>query len=502
MRVVTNYTEVEWSNLSAWSLSESPAKKLLIPIWTIDSVFDAIIAVLAFIFNVAVLAAIATRRSLTNAPFSVYQMHLTLVNALYVVIHDPLHIISVVDGVWWMGDALCDLYQYAVHVICAATTHTHMLISISRIWAVMFPFSYRRRHSTTLALAFCTGMWIYLNALLLPRNVLDWLYYRLPLLEYGCVTNFVAFMLNATVLSVIFTQRSLRSKPFSVYQMHLTLVNVLCVLLHDPLHIMAVVDGIWWMGDISCNIYQYSVHIIWPATTHTHLLISVNRIWAMLFPFSYRRVHSATVAVVLCLVMWLYLHALLLPRNILDALYYRRPVLENGCNMNVAPQRTLSIVLQFICFDMPAIIIIGSYPYVFLKHLSHRAGSTTKVKKTESRNCVPVNTNLISPMAAPTSITGREEKDVAKASTSPIKTGRQTHGFLVLSLLTVSVLICWAPLLTYYSILQFVSFDVSLLLKSANILYNLQLVTDPVILVFAQSSLRNACGQKLRRYHR
>ena len=115
-----------------------------------------------------------------------------------------------------------------------------------------------------------------------------------------------------------------------------------------------------------------------------HILIAVNRTWAVLHPISYRSIHSKRVAVLLCAGMWCYIHVVLLPGIIRDALYFRMDMASNSCYLDSAAQRSWAIAVQVVIFNNPQLIMLTSLSIVVImryiragKKLSRRVEPTS-----------------------------------------------------------------------------------------------------------------------------
>lgn len=141
----------------------------------------------------------------------------------------------------------------------------------------------------------------------------------------------MVIILNSLTLFLFIKNRRLRS-PFSTYLMCLLGLNILYAVLQNPLDIMNNLYPYWPANFQWCSVYIYALYILQAATMHIHLLITCNRAWAVTFPISHRRLHSHKWHPVLCCsIAWLYVHTILLPGFIGDALWYR--TLDEVCRV-------------------------------------------------------------------------------------------------------------------------------------------------------------------------
>ncbi|XP_055353306.1 uncharacterized protein LOC129599178 [Paramacrobiotus metropolitanus] len=144
-------------------------------------------------------------------------------------------------------------------------------------------------------------------------------------------------ILNCGVLILLIKEKALRT-PFNVYVIVLLCSNILYVGINNITMIMTPV-GHWWIGDGACTVQLYCRYIVITVITHSHVLISINRAWALYWPVSYKNNHTSTVAWLLCFGMVVYVHVCQLPGLVMDALYYRMPVqtphVENVMHISV-----------------------------------------------------------------------------------------------------------------------------------------------------------------------
>ena len=101
--------------------------------------------------------------------------------------------------------------------------------------------------------------------------------------------------------------------------------------------------------------------IIGACICNCHMLIAINRMWAVSFPISYRSMHSTRTAVALCIVVWLYVHVGVGPPVIIDALYFHLPEETFGCLVNAPEQTTWEIVIEVI-YWLPQIVMLSAFP--------------------------------------------------------------------------------------------------------------------------------------------
>ncbi|XP_055348524.1 uncharacterized protein LOC129595509 [Paramacrobiotus metropolitanus] len=277
--------------------------------------------------------------------------------------------------------------------------------------------------------------------------------------------------LNSAMLVAIVIYKELRTS-FAVYLAFLFFLNVIYAASAYPLEIIR--QGYWgryWLPSSVCTVHMYLFWVMSAVPVHIHVLITLNRIWAMTFPVSYKNVHGEKVALLLCCIMTVYVHALCLPVVILDAMYYRLPEKENGCFLNTESQMVATTIISIISCDVPIVVVVGAYPFLYYKQA--RRGK----KLTASASRTGASTNV-------TNKVGQSPRSTRSSSLS--------HPFLVLTLLTVSVLILWTPNQVTWTIGCVTAVgDMPGLWHTFSIFYLLQAVFDPILFAFSLNRFRN-----------
>lgn len=196
-------------------------------------------------------------------------------------------------------------------------------------------------------------------------------------LEWTTLTIFESFItillliLNGGVLAIYFLFKELLTS-FAVYIVTLLLSNIALGVGKNTLDVISGLYKQWWMGPQLCGWYQYIVWVVGAVPINAHLMIAVNRVWAISGPISYRHYHSNYTALFSVLAMLIYVHVAALPGVVLDAMYYRLPEIENGCNLNVAPIRLWAILVDLLVYDVPILFIAVSGPLIVYKRRQQR----------------------------------------------------------------------------------------------------------------------------------
>lgn len=118
--------------------------------WRTIYVIHVILTVLAFTTNGCVIAAFVCRKSLRTS-FNIYLLNLVAGNFIHTVIENPLDLINHLYPGWRLSWGSCTLYIYSLYVVEAGIRTSHVLITVNRIWAVIWPHGYRTFHRKSVA---------------------------------------------------------------------------------------------------------------------------------------------------------------------------------------------------------------------------------------------------------------------------------------------------------------------------------------------------------------
>ncbi|OQV15772.1 hypothetical protein BV898_10026 [Hypsibius exemplaris] len=317
----------------------------------------------------------------------------------------------------------------------------------------------------------------------------------------------IAFLGNGLLLVVFIRERSLRT-PFNFYIINLLIANLAVITVEYPMDMVIKLHSAWLLGNDACNLYLYASSVFGACICNSHMLIAINRMWAVSFPLSYRTHHSRRTAVCLCLGVWVYVHVVVGPPVIIDALYFRLPVETNGCMINAPEQQAWEIAIQVI-YWLPEIVMLAAFPVTWCANRSQRSrvhGTAVVADKAVAvvatnvlsqhevgRTQIPSESNFAdSQQKHPSNIainTVYVQSGTRVALNAASKRGK-SHGFLVLALLTVSVCICWTPNNIFYTISFLYVIENPVFSDLLGMFFILQTALDPIIFTLAMSSLR------------
>lgn len=293
---------------------------------------------------------------------------------------------------------------------------------------------------------------------------------------FVAASGVLAFVFNGLTLLLFLTHPTLRRRSFSIFLMYLLTSNMLHVSIQSSLSIVDFKYSYWWLGQTLCIVYYYANNVLTSAPMITHLLISLNRIWAVTFPLSHRRAQTTKMALGLCAALWGYVHIMVLPGMLQRILSMRVPLVIYGCRARCP----VHIAVQLMTNVLP--LLTMGFAYVYIAYKRHRR-ATASIETARSSQLTVVNQH--GSTSAPTAESGATRKARAKVDSA----------FLVLTMLTVSAVVCWTPRTVMYLALEV---DVkSIIFRVASLLFISQPAIDPLLLAVALKDLRLAFWKRL-----
>ncbi|XP_055345039.1 N-arachidonyl glycine receptor-like [Paramacrobiotus metropolitanus] len=283
---------------------------------------------------------------------------------------------------------------------------------------------------------------------------------------FTCTTT---FSLNVAVLTVFIMTKKLHT-PFNVYLINLLVADIVYVSLSSFQGVIEWLKPNWWGGFALCCVYKYGINAPAACMIWSQVLVTVNRVWAVTWPHLYRTHHTARCAVLTCTAMWMVIHAICVPYLILDSWWDLLPGSLYGCFFNSEAHLLYTQIIEISMADFPALFIIVTYPYLLWMTLNRRHRPTRPCHRRGS---------------APVSSGGPLDKEHRTA-------------FLVLTLLTISVIIFLVPL----PLVMMIGLANSWLAASASFraslwLLEIQAAADTVIIFVSVKDLRDTVAQTL-----
>ncbi|XP_055328931.1 P2Y purinoceptor 4-like [Paramacrobiotus metropolitanus] len=262
--------------------------------------------------------------------------------------------------------------------------------------------------------------------------------------------------------------------PFTIYVVLLTIANILNGILQNPASLL-IKDALPFpLIRPFCIVHLFLRIPIGLLLPIGHMLICVNRIFAIVTPILYKRYHTKKLAYWISGLLILAAVFITVPGVLMDAQLYRTAMADNRCSMMFASSlmQLWSTVYGALFYNVPVMVITLSYPLFIWKKFCQRKRN---VRPTEYNSRSVVSTNKAT-------------------STSAVKTRKASgRSFAILTVMTVSVTVCWTPSNVYFWIhsQDFYFFAV------VNLLKLLQSAIDPLLFLATMVELRIASAQIL-----
>ena len=183
------------------------------------------------------------------------------------------------------------------------------------------------------------------------------------------VLIFPSIVFNGISFCIFMCNKKLRT-PFTIYIMAVLLCNFVFASVRFPVDIVRQLYSKWILKSVLCFINIYFGWTIWGITMYAHALVTVNRLWAMTFPFSYRKHHTKRMALLFCLIIVIAMNAFTLPGVVSDALYYRLPLTTGLCFLDVTYQRVWSFFVVLFVYNLPLFLVVVAFPFICYKQRS------------------------------------------------------------------------------------------------------------------------------------
>lgn len=179
----------------------------------------------------------------------------------------------------------------------------------------------------------------------------------------------LTLLFNGLLIFVYFTNRSLRT-PFGFYIISLAVGEFLqTVILAGP-NVLSYLQVPWPLGKPICAIVFYSSWAIVGYCLNMHLIICVNRLWAVNFANHYRMHHNRRLALSLVVALLIYVNLWTLPGFVLYAeQYYSEEVYsQTGCHFGGAPDLEAWLGCEIVTmYLVPNVLVMVIYPVIYRK---------------------------------------------------------------------------------------------------------------------------------------
>lgn len=299
----------------------------------------------------------------------------------------------------------------------------------------------------------------------------------------GLGISVTVILLNTATLLCFLTDARLRVRPFSIYLISLVLSNLLFALLQGPVDVILRLSSQLWLEQLLCFSYHYSMFFVSGIQMFSHVLITINRGWAVTFPFSYQRMHTRKLALTLCAAVWTTVHSVQLPFFLPTMMNLRTPLQVYRCQEQYHPPVILQLSIYLVAWG----IVVGAYPFVVYRHCQAKGTRELNIS-------LEVSSTGRSPMRQDN---GEEQSDLSRSS--PVRVAvsyrfkkESAHTFMVLTLLTSSTLIFWTPGVFTYTINSIAPISDPVLFEVVLIIFTMQSILDPLLFTLAIRDLRSS----------
>ncbi|XP_055344048.1 5-hydroxytryptamine receptor 1B-like [Paramacrobiotus metropolitanus] len=283
----------------------------------------------------------------------------------------------------------------------------------------------------------------------------------------------VSFILNVGMLLAQFLPQ-MHITSFTVYLIALSIANIVHFAVLRPVAVVFNTTGIWPGGHALCVVYSYVQAVVSNVPVFLHVLISLNRLWALKYPALYRERHNKTLATLLCLGAVAYVHCVILPVFLWEI--DQSTLVPGICKLTFGNKKVWRFVDVTLHRLVPVVIVIGIYVYIMVKRLRRRRVIEDKME-------------LQPPSSHQTTRTAADDTAKRRRSQrSKYVKQRKVKPFIVLTMTSASVLVCWVPTDIYFVLLYADVYTIrqtQLIFSVTTTIYSLQMASDPLMWLFS-----------------
>ncbi|XP_055334063.1 melanopsin-like [Paramacrobiotus metropolitanus] len=319
---------------------------------------------------------------------------------------------------------------------------------------------------------------------------------------------------NIVIIAAFLVNRHLRT-PFNCYLISLIVSDIGQSAFDLPFMVASLFQPVWIFGRTACNFNLYVKWVFAGVVRNTHALISLNRFCALFWPIIYKQYHTKTTAIWLCIGTWVYVHIWLMPGMVPDARGLRKD--DGTCFVNTTAQPVWAMATQWCLYNSTLVVITITYPFIWWKIRMRQKLVTPvgQVRTGQRHGSLKMNTVYQGPSCANPSSTGNDLKltltdedggegeDIAEPPDKyspthkpsvPIEHAavhpKRSQSFAVLTYLVLGVIFCWTPIMTFFTLADFMDYDSHLHFVIGSLLYYLNSLLDPFFFCIAIKPLR------------
>ncbi|GAU96060.1 hypothetical protein RvY_07558 [Ramazzottius varieornatus] len=234
--------------------------------------------------------------------------------------------------------------------------------------------------------------------------------------------------------------------PFNVYMLNLAITDFVTAIFTTPGNFALYALNKWVFSRAFCTVYLYGFWTWYSLSIQFHMLISLNRLWAVCFPMHYKTYHTKRLAALMCILTYIYAHIWTLTGLIPDDMYYRTENFRD-CSLNLMAQSLWATLCDLILYVVPEVVVVGVYPIIGWKVAQRRkvrASARSKPGATLSAADGVRDRYLARPSAS----VGPQQRSRGRQNVP----GSSTSQFKVLTYLVAATVIFWTPNLVYFAI--------------------------------------------------
>ena len=143
-----------------------------------------------------------------------------------------------------------------------------------------------------------------------------------------------------------------------------------------------------------------------------------------------------------------------------------------------------TLAKQLLVFDLAEVIIISCYPVI-----------CWKLRSRFRSRVIPADGSLPAAVATVAKWSRRDEdQKTGQVAAAPTNSRKPSTGFRVLTLMTMSIVVCFIPISILYNVDTFVKVRTVLAYEVTYFIFVMEAVLDPLWFVLTIKDLRNALG--------
>ncbi|GAU95123.1 hypothetical protein RvY_06798 [Ramazzottius varieornatus] len=294
----------------------------------------------------------------------------------------------------------------------------------------------------------------------------------------------IAAVLNGGVCIVLILTRQ-SQPPFNIYLINLTFSNFCFILCYLPLDIVNSIYVRWTLGRTACAYYQFAYWLFHGCLTNSHVLLTMNRLWAIFFPLHYHRhqIRHRNRATLICVGMWIYVSGFLTIGIVMT------PVLVDTvpCTLETDKNLQWAKAAQTVLYDIPLVFLAFAVPLVWYKRRLRRTRPVQVLNARERDKHQSQQQAIAVAMTANSTFDSSKSRD---ASVLAVRKAMERSYFQLWLVLTSMTVLCWAPLICYYAVVFYGGPYYVHLVEVGTFLYAVTPVIDPILLMIIIPVLR------------